>query len=135
HRLGEVVLPAQAVVDGQLLRSPPSILAIEEPTLLTLGSVEGSRRIDVAVHEAHISEEQACEIQTARTCVGRELLAEVQLTRTVRVTGEAEVLRIANISAELHLVVANDLRPVVDELVLLLALGERTVTTRHVQAF
>src|ERR1035437_6811370 len=37
HRLGEVDLPAQSIVDGQLGGRPPGILPVEEPPLLPLG--------------------------------------------------------------------------------------------------
>ena len=38
-RLREVDLPAQSVVDGQLVGCPPGVLAVKEPALLALGCI------------------------------------------------------------------------------------------------
>ncbi len=62
-----------------------------------------------------------------------DVVVEIELPGTVRIAGHAQVVRVANICAELERMIPPNLRPVVHELVLMLALRERAVTLIHSQ--
>src|SRR4030095_9722201 len=54
YSLGEIDLPAQPVIESEFGSNAPSVLAIEEPALLTFGRVETGA--DEAVEAGNISE-------------------------------------------------------------------------------
>src|SRR5258708_19331900 len=59
---GEIDLPAQTVVKGELGGETPSVLAVEEPALLPFGSVQAAA--DETVEAGHIAKKEAGKIQT-----------------------------------------------------------------------
>src|SRR5258706_208339 len=128
----EVDLPTQSIVDGQLRRDSPSVLTVEEPPLLAFGGTAGGRQVgigDVPSERGHLSQQERPQVQAARTGARRCLGAEVVFARSIVVTGDTQVQCIANVGPELNLMIAPHLRPVVDELDLLFALGQRAIAT------
>src|SRR5579884_337712 len=92
HGLWEVVLPTKSIVDRQFRCSAPSVLTIEEPALLSFGSVKA--RADVAVHKAHVPEKESREIQAAESsarfrATRSDAVIEVQLAGAIRIAWNA----------------------------------------------
>src|SRR5258707_12356405 len=131
HCLWEIDLPAQAVIERKLRRHPPSILAVEEPSLLALSGVQ--TRAHEPIKTGHVTQKEGRKIQTARSAVRRVARVEVQNTGAVGVAWDAEVFRIADVRSEFDLVIALDPRPIIDELELLFAFRKRAVAAPDVQ--
>ena len=129
---GIVDFPAQAVVKGQLGADAPGVLTVEEPALLALSCVQAGA--DETLEFVYVAEQEGAEHQAAVAGERSAVLVEVELTGAVRVGRYTEVHRVTNVGAELELMVALDLGPVVDELELLFALGERAVAAADVEA-
>ena len=89
--------------------------------------------VDVSCKDV-TSQQERCEVQAAGSSVRCSLGTEVIFTSTVVVAGDAQVHGVADISAELELMVTSELGPVVDELKLLLAFGERAIATGNAEA-
>src|SRR4029077_7483511 len=133
----EVDFPAQAQVQGELGSYAPGVLAVEEPSLLALGGVGRAwkiRGVDVACERGNLSQQERCKVQTAIPAVRCSLGTEVVFSRAVVVAGDAQVHGVTDVATELNLVIAFQLGPIVDELELLFAFGERTIATCHTQA-
>src|SRR5204863_332725 len=110
---------------GQLPCDTKRILAVEEPAvLLFTGIVHGT---DVALEELYIAEHEGRQTGAAAAGALRSGCIERELPGAMLVARDAQITSLANIGAELESVVALDLRPVVDELDLLLVLDQRTV--------
>ncbi len=123
--LGVVDVGPEAVVNGQLVRGPPGVLDVVEMAPLPLA------RIRVRAHEAgegaDVPEEEGGEAEPATIRPDGPVLAEGQLTGSVGVAGDPQVVGASDVEAELRGVVAEDLREVRDHLPLLLVLGQRAV--------
>ena len=92
HGLGEVNLPAQTVIDGQLRSCAPGILSVKEEALLPLSCVVrtgDSGVVDVAGKRGHVAQEERGQVQAAIRAIGSGLGAEVVFTRPVVVAGDA----------------------------------------------
>ena len=97
---------------------------------LSPASVDGA---DVAPKPLNVADQERCE---ARAAAVRPLGArgvEGELARAVLVARHAQVVGAPNVGPELDGVVAQNLRPVVDELKLLFVLVERAVAAVHAE--
>jgi len=75
------------------------------------------------------------QVNAANTVITGPLPIEVHLAGTVSVGGNAQVGRMPQISADLELMVPNDLGPVVGELITLLLLNQFAVAAGNVEGF
>ena len=85
----------------------------------------------------YVAQHEGGESETALRCGGRVLggaVVEVHQAGAILVGRHAQVAAIAKIGADLDGVVANDLGPVVDNLELVFALGQRAVAAVDAQA-
>ena len=119
----------QPVVERQLVVHPPGVLRVVEVAPLSLARVR--IRADVPAEVRHVADEEGRESKPARTRERGPVAAERQFARTVRIARHAQVVRAANVDAELEAVVAVELRQVADNLELLLVLIERAVAPVH----
>ena len=132
HGLRTIEFPAQAVVHGQLLGDAPGVLPIEEPAILCLaGIVYGA---DVALEELHVAQQERGQTGTAAVGSLRAGGIEVELPGAVLVAGDAQVVGAADVGAELEGVIALDLGPVVDELILIFILDRAGSCSRSRRA-
>ena len=53
HKFRSVVLPAQAIVDGQFVSRAPGILAVEEVSILSFYCLRLGSRSHIPIHVAH----------------------------------------------------------------------------------
>src|SRR5712692_809362 len=99
----------------------PGILAVEEQTRLRFRSVR--RCAHVAPESTDVSQQESCQ---ARSTLGiraasRYIVVEFKLPGAVCVAGDAQVISAAEVCSKLDLMIAADMRPVVNELKLMLS--------------
>ncbi len=136
HKFRSVVLPAQAVVDGQFMSRTPRILAVEEVTILGLHRVRLAGGSHIPVHLAHFREEERGQVHSADTePIAGSVVFEVHLAGAVGVGWNAQVGGVPQVRAELELVIAQNLRPVVNELLALFLLDQGAIATGNVEGF
>ena len=111
------------------------VLTIEKQSRLSLVCVEGVADVtlEVAGHTEQKPSEAGPAIWSTTYCPLSSVVVEIELAGAVRITGHAQVVSIANVSAKFDGVLAADVRPIVYELILMLLLGERTVALIYVQ--
>ena len=129
--LRTVDFPPQSVVHGQPGRHLPGILAEEKPPVLGFARVE--RIGNVAFEARDVADQERSQTGAAAARPLRARRVEVELARAVPVARHAQVEGAADIGSELERVVAADLGPVVDELILILVLNERAVAAVDTQ--
>ena len=123
----------QSVVQRQLRSDPPGVLRVVEVPPLALARV--GERADVAAEVRHVAEQERREAEAAAVRPARPIDVERQLARSMDVAWHPEIPRAADVSAELHGVIAlNMLRHVADELQLLLVLIQRTIAAVDAEA-
>ena len=117
--LREVHLPPQAVGHREFRRDAPRILAVKEPTLLALGSMQAAA--DETLKGSHVTQQERCEAIAAHAPIGRVSRIDVQQPGAAGVARHAQVQRITDVSTELDLVIALGSGPVINKLNLLFA--------------
>ena len=127
---GEHPLPAQAVVEGEFRSHAPGVLAIPKHALLPLLRVGAGA--DVPGKSSHVAEQERRESEALLDRatlhdLPRVAVCEGQFPGAMIVARHPQLQRIPDVRAELVTVVADDLRCVVHELILLLALREGAV--------
>src|ERR1039457_4748319 len=135
HCFREDQFPAKTISNRELRSNAPGVLTVEGPTLLPLLSVGAGT--DIAPEESRFSQDEAGKpvaLRHARSdneaCVPR---SEGEFTRAIRVAWNAQVESVANIGAGFDGVIAEHFRNVIDNLILLLTLGERTVAGINIE--
>src|SRR5581483_10038572 len=73
--LGEINLPAQTVVDGQLRGCAPTIFTVVEHAMLALSRV--GARAHVTIHASCVSQQEARKRHAAGTCIRSDAIGEV----------------------------------------------------------
>src|SRR5580658_1702692 len=119
---GEVQIPAQAIVQGQLLGNSPLVLSVKEPPLLPLGG--GSILKDGAEEIIDIAQQECGEAYALACRAGGDRLRKLKLPgkQVVVIYANQVIQRPTNVSAKADVVVANGMRPVVHPLKLALDL-------------
>src|SRR6202521_5609286 len=121
HRLREVDLPPQAIVQGEARVDPPGILSVKAKSLLVFASINCCRAAHDSVKRSHVSQEKSRQAQSGDT--GRK--TEESSRRAI--TLQAVVLQIAKIRPPFDKVLTRTPDPVVDKLELLFPLAQRAV--------
>jgi hypothetical protein len=88
---------------------------------------------DVPLEPRYVSEQEGGKSGTAAARPLSSGSIELQFARAMPVAGHAKVVGPANVGPELEGVVALNLRPVIDELILILILDQRAVTAVDAQ--
>src|SRR5579859_2593440 len=131
--LGRVELPANAKVKGKIWRDAPTVLDVGEDAILRFLGVD--RRAYIAAEAGDVAEQEGCQPDTAACarilCV---FATEGQLAGAVGVAGYTQIPGVSQIDAELDAVIANDLGPVVGDLVLILGLDQGAIASVYAQA-
>src|SRR3989442_9596577 len=109
NRLGKVDFPPQSVVHRQFSTNAISILAIEEPTLLSFAGIELT--VYIASELAHISEKESSQTQTSAVRSLRAFAFKDEPTYSWAEASKPEILRIADIGAPFQNVVTGGLGP------------------------
>src|SRR5579875_2038164 len=130
YRFGKDQFPAQTVVDGQLSGYAPGILRTISASLLTLFSV--GRSADIAAERSSLAKQEGGETialchRAVRPHQARVAWIEGQFAGSVTIARNAQVQRVAKIEAKLHSVIAEGFGYVINQLVLLLAFGQRAI--------
>src|SRR5262249_3676467 len=123
--LGEVDLPAQSEIDGELRRDLPCVLHVGEEALLPLGSF--GRIADVAGKGLHLPDEECRQAGATASRAGGRRRIKRKLAGAMRIARYAQVLLEADVNSEFQGVVADSVSRVADPLKLVLLFVERTV--------
>ena len=94
---------------------------------MPFGGIDRALVVDEAEEGGDIAQEERRQILATIAFVGRVSTTEHQGTCAGAIAWNAQIHGIAHVSAELELMVAADLGPIIDELELLFVLDQRTV--------
>src|SRR5438552_7141396 len=107
NRLGKVDFPPQSVVHRQFSSNAISILAIEEPTLLSFSGIKLT--VYIASELAHIPEKESSQTQTSAIRPLRAPALKDEAAHAWTKASKSEVLRITDVSTPFQNVVTRGL--------------------------
>ena len=107
-------------------------MPVEEPTLLPFRGIKTGAY--EAIKAGHVTQKETGQIQSATSRLGRVARVKIQNAGAIRVTRHAKVFRIANVRAELDLMVALHAGPVIYDLELVFFFRKGAVAAANVQS-